>query len=91
MPRASVLAQGLRDATPDRILAAKRIWKVAAIALAHRLYELDLLTDGGTARSASSSRSWGYRRTEPQGITASHPSCWPRSCGRSATTARRPL
>ena len=68
MPRASVLAQGLRDATPDRILAAKRIWKVAAIALAHRLYELDLLTDWGYRAVCVQLSQWGYRRTEPQGI-----------------------
>ena len=68
MPRASVLAQGLRDATPDRILAAKRIWKVAAIALAHRLYELDLLTDWGYRAVCVQLSQWGYRRTEPRGI-----------------------
>jgi len=68
MPRASVLAQGLRDATPDRILHAKRIWKVAAIALAHRLYELDLLTDWGYRAVCVQLSQWGYRRTEPQGI-----------------------
>jgi Zn-dependent peptidase ImmA (M78 family)/DNA-binding XRE family transcriptional regulator len=68
MPRASVLAQGLRDATPDRILAAKRIWKVAAIALAHRLYELDLLTDWGYRAVCVQLSQWGYRRNEPQGI-----------------------
>ena len=49
MPLASVLGQGLRDATPSRILQAKRIWKVAAMALTHRLYEIDLLSE------------WGYR------------------------------
>jgi Zn-dependent peptidase ImmA (M78 family) len=68
MPRASVLGQGLRDATPDRILAAKRIWKVAAIALAHRLYELDLLTDWGYRAVCVQLSQWGYRRNEPQGI-----------------------
>jgi Zn-dependent peptidase ImmA (M78 family)/DNA-binding XRE family transcriptional regulator len=68
MPRASVLARGLRDATPDRVLAAKRIWKVAAIALAHRLYELDLLTDWGYRAVCVQLSQWGYRRTEPRGI-----------------------
>ncbi|WP_279580063.1 ImmA/IrrE family metallo-endopeptidase [Fodinicola feengrottensis] len=45
MPRASVLAHGLNDATVDRILTAKQTWKVAAMALTHRLHELDLLTE----------------------------------------------
>jgi Zn-dependent peptidase ImmA (M78 family)/DNA-binding XRE family transcriptional regulator len=68
MPRASVLAQGLKDATPDRILAAKRVWKVAAIALAHRLYELELLTDWGYRAACVQLSQWGYRRGEPHGI-----------------------
>lgn len=40
MPRASVLAQGLRDATSSGIVQAKRTWKVSAMALTHRLHEL---------------------------------------------------
>lgn len=68
MPQASVLAQGLRDATPARILQAKRIWKVAAMALTHRLYELDLLTDWGYRTACVQLSQWGYRRTEPKGI-----------------------
>jgi len=47
MPRASVLAHNLNNAAIDRILAAKQIWRVAAMALTHRLYELGLLTDWG--------------------------------------------
>ncbi len=69
MPRASVLAQGLRDATPKRILQAKRIWKVAAMALTHRLYELDLLTDWGYRTACVQLSRLGYRRSEPRGIT----------------------
>jgi Zn-dependent peptidase ImmA (M78 family)/DNA-binding XRE family transcriptional regulator len=68
MPRASVLAQGLRDATADRIIVAKRVWKVAAIALAHRLYELELLTDWGYRTACVQLSQWGYRRAEPHGI-----------------------
>jgi Zn-dependent peptidase ImmA (M78 family)/DNA-binding XRE family transcriptional regulator len=68
MPRASVLAQGLRDATPAQILHAKRHWKVAAMALTHRLYELDLLTDWGYRTACVQLSRWGYRRAEPRGI-----------------------
>ena len=68
MPRASVLAQGLRDATPDRILAAKRTWKVPAMALARRLHELDLLTEWGYRTACAQLSRLGYRRAEPQGI-----------------------
>jgi Zn-dependent peptidase ImmA (M78 family)/DNA-binding XRE family transcriptional regulator len=69
MPSASILAQGLRDATPEKILQAKRVWKVAAIALAHRLYELDLLTDWGYRAACVQLSQWGYRRSEPDGIS----------------------
>ncbi len=68
MPGASIVAQGLRDATPEKILQAKRVWKVAATALAHRLYELDLLTDWGYRAACVQLSQWGYRRSEPDGI-----------------------
>ena len=51
MPRRAVLAQGLREATLDRVLAAKRHWTVSAMAMTHRLHELRLLSD------------WNYRTT----------------------------
>jgi Zn-dependent peptidase ImmA (M78 family)/DNA-binding XRE family transcriptional regulator len=68
MPRSSVLAQGLRDATADQILQAKRIWKVAAMALTHRLHELDLLTEWGYRTACVQLSRWGCRRSEPNGI-----------------------
>ena len=68
MPRASVLAQGLHDATPARILEAKRIWKVSAMALTHRLHELDLLTEWGYRTACVQLSRLGYRYGEPRGI-----------------------
>jgi len=68
MPRASVLSHGLRDATTDRILRAKTIWKVAAMALTHRLHELDLLTEWGYRSACVQLSRLGYRRSEPDGI-----------------------
>lgn len=68
MPRASVLAQRLRDATPARILQAKRTWKVAAMALTHRLQELDLLTEWGYRTACVQLSRMGYRSAEPNGI-----------------------
>ena len=68
MPRASVLAQGLRDATPARILEAKRTWKVSAMALTHRLHELDLLTEWGYRTACVQLSRLGYRYGEPHGI-----------------------
>lgn len=69
MPRASVLAQGLKDATPARIVQAKRTWKVAAMALTHRLHELELLTEWGYRSACVQLSRLGYRRSEPKGIS----------------------
>jgi Zn-dependent peptidase ImmA (M78 family)/DNA-binding XRE family transcriptional regulator len=68
MPRASVLAQRLTDATADRILAAKPIWRVAAMALTYRLHELGLLTDWGYRTACVDLSRRGYRTGEPGGI-----------------------
>lgn len=68
MPRASVLAHGLRDATTPQILRAKQTWKVAAMALTHRLRELDLLTDWGYRAACVQLSRLGYRSNEPNGI-----------------------
>src|SRR4051812_29917479 len=61
MPRAAVLGHGLREAGTDRILAAKQIWRVSAMALTHRLHELGLLTD------------WGHRTAPVQLSRLRHP------------------
>ena len=63
--RPSVLAQGLRDATPARIVQAKRTWKVAVMALAHRLHELGLLTEWGYHTACVQLSRLGYRRPGP--------------------------
>ena len=68
MPRASVLARDLRDATPERIVEAKRTWKVSAMALAHRLHELGLLTEWGYRTACVQLARLGYRSSEPRGI-----------------------
>jgi Zn-dependent peptidase ImmA (M78 family) len=68
MPRASVLAHGLANATSDRILAAKQAWRVAAMALTHRLHELELLTEWGYRTACVDLSRRGYRTGEPGGI-----------------------
>jgi Zn-dependent peptidase ImmA (M78 family) len=68
MPRASVLAQGLAGATSDRILATKQIWQVSAMALTHRLHELDLLTEWGYRTACVDLSRRGYRTAEPGGM-----------------------
>ena len=68
MPRASVLAAGLRFATVDRIVRAKRTWRVSAMALTHRLNELGLLTEWGYRSACVQLSRMGYRRNEPNGV-----------------------
>lgn len=68
MPRANVLAHGLHNATTGRILQAKQIWKVAAMALTHRLHELNLLTEWNYRTACVQLSRLGYRRHEPGGI-----------------------
>ena len=67
MPARGVIAQGLREATVDRILAAKRHWTVSAMAMTHRLHELRLLTDWNYRSTCIALSKLGYRSAEPGG------------------------
>lgn len=68
MPRAAVLAANLHNASLDQLLRAKRTWRVAAMALAHRLHELGLLTDWRYREMCIELSRRGYRRSEPGGV-----------------------
>jgi Zn-dependent peptidase ImmA (M78 family) len=68
MPRSSVLSAGLRDATVPKILHAKAHWKVAAMALTHRLNEVNLMSEWGYRTCCVQLSRMGYRRGEPKGI-----------------------
>lgn len=65
MPRESVLAAGLFGATADQIIRAKGKWQVAAMALAHRLNSLGLLTEWGYRSVCVELSKRGFRRSEP--------------------------
>jgi Zn-dependent peptidase ImmA (M78 family) len=67
MPSASVLGAGLQGATVPQILKAKRRWKVAAMALTHRLRELHLLTEWGYRDACVRLSQMGFRSGEPAG------------------------
>lgn len=71
MPRGSVLTAGLQRATVEQVLHAKSRWHVAAMALAHRLNELELLTEWGYRAMCIELSKRGYRRGEP-GATTTH-------------------
>ncbi|GLU50531.1 ImmA/IrrE family metallo-endopeptidase [Nocardiopsis ansamitocini] len=68
MPRADVVARMPIGPQVDQILKAKGIWRVSAMALTHRLHDLEMLTDwqyGSTCRRLT---ELGYRSGEPDGI-----------------------
>jgi Zn-dependent peptidase ImmA (M78 family) len=65
IPEDDVLAQGLRNAGVDQVLAAKERWGVAAMALAHRLHDLGVTSDWTYAMTCRRLSELGYRRGEP--------------------------
>jgi Zn-dependent peptidase ImmA (M78 family)/transcriptional regulator with XRE-family HTH domain len=68
MPRSGIYAQMLHGADANRVLSAKKKWKVAAVALAYRLKDLGLVTDWGYRTTVKQLSQMGYRRSEPNGI-----------------------
>jgi hypothetical protein len=68
MPESATRAAGLEHATVERILGAKKKWNVAAMALAHRLHELELLTDWEYQARCKQLAQRGYRSYERGGI-----------------------
>lgn len=66
MPRADVLAHVPHGASASWILQAKRRWKVAAMALAHRLHELGLTTEWQYRTHCMELGRLGYRESEPR-------------------------
>lgn len=67
MPASAVQAAGLRHAGVADIVRAKRIWRVAAMALTYRLRELDLLSEWGYRDNCMRLSQMGYRSGEPAG------------------------
>jgi hypothetical protein len=60
--------QSLANPTLDQILAAKRRWKVAAVALTYRLHDLHIINDWRYRLLVKQLSRLGYRRSEPNGI-----------------------
>ncbi|MBL7622949.1 XRE family transcriptional regulator [Frankia sp. AgB1.8] len=68
MPERGVIAQGLREATLEGIIAAKRYWMVSAMAMTHRLHEMRLISDWNYRNTCVALSSLGYRNGEPDGV-----------------------
>jgi Zn-dependent peptidase ImmA (M78 family)/DNA-binding XRE family transcriptional regulator len=68
IPRSALLTQSMKNASLDRILAAKTFWKVSAMAMTHRLHEIHLLSDWQYRTTCMTLSELGYRSAEPGGI-----------------------
>lgn len=68
MPASAVLAQSMASASVDRILRAKTFWRVSAMAMTHRLHELDLLSPWQYRATCITLSEQGYRSSEPGGF-----------------------
>lgn len=65
MPRDSVLSARLFGSNVDQVIRAKSKWDVAAMALAHRLNSLGLVTEWGYRSLCVELSKRGFRRSEP--------------------------
>jgi Zn-dependent peptidase ImmA (M78 family)/DNA-binding XRE family transcriptional regulator len=65
MPRQDVLSRNLRNASTTKVVAGSRRWKVSSMALAHRLWEIGIVTEWGYRSLCIELSKMGYRRSEP--------------------------
>jgi Zn-dependent peptidase ImmA (M78 family) len=68
IPRSTLMASAPRDPTLRTLIRLKKKWKVALIALVHRLYALNLLSEWQYRGLCIEIASEGYRRSEPDAI-----------------------
>lgn len=68
MPASGVYAQRLHNARAEAIIASKVKWGVAAMALAHRVNELGLMSEWAYRTACVDLSRMGYRRGEPGGL-----------------------
>lgn len=68
MPASGLHAQAMWSASTQKILAAKTHWKVSAMAMAHRLHELEMLNDWQYRSTVVTLSKAGYRSSEPDGM-----------------------
>ena len=68
MPTSAVRQQLMSGASVERILTARRYWKVSAMAMTHRLKELHLLSDWQYRSTCITLSERGFRREEPGGM-----------------------
>jgi Zn-dependent peptidase ImmA (M78 family) len=76
MPAADVRARMPRFITPEVIFAAKKRWRVSAMAMAYRLHALGLLTEWRYKSLCIELGRRGYRTGEPVGIERETSTVW---------------
>src|SRR5205807_2440075 len=67
MPRGSVLAAGLHNASLDHLIEAKRRWNVSVSSLAYRLHELRVVSDWHYRTLFIEMGKRDFRKHEPHG------------------------
>ncbi|MCX2728768.1 XRE family transcriptional regulator [Saccharopolyspora sp. NFXS83] len=65
MPRSALFSQGLENASIERILSAKRVWGVSAMALTYRLRDLSIISEWKYNQIVKELARRGYRKSEP--------------------------
>jgi Zn-dependent peptidase ImmA (M78 family) len=70
MPRTDIAAVALRQADARRVIAAKKRWRVSAMALARRLNDLEFYSEWRYRDTLVNLSRMGYRRGEPEGLEA---------------------
>jgi len=68
IPRDTLRACAPRDPTLATLIRLKKRWKVALVALVHRLYALNLLSEWQYRGLCIEIATEGYRKAEPEGI-----------------------
>ncbi|WDZ88877.1 ImmA/IrrE family metallo-endopeptidase [Nocardiopsis sp. HUAS JQ3] len=90
MPRADVVARMPAGAQIDQVIKAKAIWRVSAMALAHRLHDVGLLTDWQYRSTCRQLAELGYRSAEPDGIARETSQVLPKVFALLRSTGRTP-
>jgi Zn-dependent peptidase ImmA (M78 family)/DNA-binding XRE family transcriptional regulator len=70
MPRTDISAFSLRQADAQRVISAKKRWRVSAMALSRRLNDLGYYTEWRYRDTLVNLSQMGYRRGEPESIGA---------------------
>jgi Zn-dependent peptidase ImmA (M78 family) len=76
MPAADVRSRMARFITVETVLAAKKRWRVSAMAMAYRLHTLGLLTEWRYKSACIELGRRGYRTGEPVGIDRETSTVW---------------